>query len=219
MRPATETVVLVHGLFRNGWEMIPLRLRLAAAGYTTFQFTYSTVRLGPEQNARALQEFIDRIEAKTLHFVGHSLGGLVIRYLFHAFPEQRSGRVVTLGTPHQGSSAAVSLANTVPGRLLLGESFEHGLSGQVPAWTNTHELGVIAGSSGIGMGVVVTQLSRPHDGTVAVVETYLPNAKDHIILPVSHFGMVLSEEVARQTRYFLRSGKFDHRRHSSSSTR
>lgn len=208
----TESIVLVHGLFRNGWEMIPLRLRLAAAGYRTFQFSYPSMRLGPEENARMLRDFIYKIDTETVHLVGHSLGGLIIRYLFHDFPEQRPGRVVTLGTPHQGSSAAVSLANTPPGRLLLGESFEHGLSGRVPAWTNPHELGVIAGSSGIGMGAFVTELSRPHDGTVAVVETYLPHAKDHIILPVSHFGMLLSEEVARQTHYFLRLGKFDHTR-------
>ena len=63
------------------------------------------------------------------------------------------------------------------------------------------------------MSPFVTQLSHPHDGTVAVVETYLPNAKDHIILPFSHFGMLLSEEVARQTHHFLKLGRFDHTKH------
>jgi triacylglycerol esterase/lipase EstA (alpha/beta hydrolase family) len=101
---------LVHGLFRNGWEMALLRLRLAAVGYRMVQFTYPTVRLSPEKNAKDLQAFIDRrVETETLHFVAHSLGGLVIRYLFHDFPKQRPGRIVTVGTPHQGSSIAAGL--------------------------------------------------------------------------------------------------------------
>jgi pimeloyl-ACP methyl ester carboxylesterase len=205
---------LVHGLFRNGWEMALLRLRLAAVGYRTVQFTYPTVRLSPEKNAKDLQAFIDKkIEAETLHFVAHSLGGLVIRYLFHNFPQQRPGRIVTMGTPHQGSSAAASLVHTPSGRLLLGESFEHGLSGDVPPWTHGHEIGVIAGSAGIGIGRLVTHLGRPNDGTVAVVETYLPNTTDHIIIPVTHIGMLLSDEVIYQTRCFLRHGRFDPRKH------
>ena len=56
---SSEAVVLVHGLFRNGWEMALLRLRLAAVGYRTVQFTYPTVRLSPEKNAKDLQAFID----------------------------------------------------------------------------------------------------------------------------------------------------------------
>ena len=209
---SSEAVILVHGLFRNGWEMALLRLRLAAVGYRMVQFTYPTVRLSPEKNAKDLQAFIDRrVETETLHFVAHSLGGLVIRYLFHDFPKQRPGRIVTMGTPHQGSSVAAGLAHTLSGRLLLGESFEHGLSGDVPPWTKGHEIGVIAGSAGIGMGLLVTHLSRPNDGTVAVVETYLPNATDHITIPVSHVGMLLSDEVIYQTRCFLRRGSFDPR--------
>jgi pimeloyl-ACP methyl ester carboxylesterase len=208
---SSEAVVLVHGLFRNGWEMALLRLRLAAVGYRMVRFTYPTVRVSPEKNAKDLQAFIDRIETETLHFVAHSLGGLVIRYLFHNFPQQRPGRIVTMGTPHQGSSAAASLSHTLSGRLLLGESFKHGLSGDVPSWTHGHEIGVIAGSAGIGMGLLVTYLSRPNDGTVAVVETYLPNATDHITIPVSHVGMLLSDEVIYQTRCFLRHGRFDPR--------
>ncbi|HZC03559.1 MAG TPA: alpha/beta hydrolase, partial [Gammaproteobacteria bacterium] len=140
---------------------------------------------------------------------------LVIRYLFHGFPKQRPGRIVTMGTPHQGSSAAASLSHTLSGRLLLGESFEHGLSGDVPPWTNRHEIGIIAGSAGIGMGLLITYLSRPNDGTVAVVETYLPNATDHITIPVSHVGMLLSDEVIYQTRCFLRHGRFDPRNDQS----
>jgi pimeloyl-ACP methyl ester carboxylesterase len=209
---SSEAVILVHGLFRNGWEMALLRLRLAAVGYRVVQFTYPTVRLSPEKNAKDLQAFIDKkIEAETLHFVAHSLGGLVIRYLFHDFPKQRPGRIVTMGTPHQGSSAAAGLAHTLSGRLLLGESFKHGLSGDVPPWTHGHEIGVIAGSAGIGMGLLVTHLSHPNDGTVAVVETHLPNATDHITIPVSHVGMLLSDEVTYQTRCFLRHGSFDPR--------
>ena len=208
-----EAVVLVHGLFMNGWEMAVLRHRLAEAGFEPLRFTHPTVRQGPSANAHALQAFIEAIETERLHFVAHSLGGLVIRYLFHLYPEQRPGRVVTLGTPHQGSRAAVRLADYDWGRLILGESFESGLAGDLPEWTGDYELGNIAGSYGLGMGRLLTRLPLPHDGTVAVRETHLPRAKDNLVLPVTHTGLLFSPEVARQVVHFLRCGRFEYATH------
>jgi pimeloyl-ACP methyl ester carboxylesterase len=192
----------------NGWEMASLRHRLADEGFITSQFSYSSMRREPAENAEALEAMLETIAADKLHLVGHSLGGLVIRYLFDRYPKQRPGRVVTLGTPHQGSRAAGWLAGHDWGRLMLGESYENGLSGNLPEWTGDHELGSIAGSSGLGLGHLVTPLPEPHDGTVAVAETHLPNAKDNLILPVNHIGMLLSTEVARQVAHFLRHGRF-----------
>jgi pimeloyl-ACP methyl ester carboxylesterase len=202
-------VVLLHGLYRNGWDMTLLRMRLSSAGIMGHPFTYPSVRMSPRENAERLMQFIASIEATTLHFVAHSLGGLVIRHLFHLYPEQRPGRVVTLGTPHRGSRVAVELASTAPGQMILGESIEGGLFGDAPDWSATHDLGVIAGDSSIGMGHYVAPLNHPNDGTVAVEETYLAGAKDHIVLPVSHFSMLISSEAAHQTEYFLRHGRFE----------
>jgi len=203
-----EAVVLIHGLFMSGREMAFLRRQLAVAGFSTRQFSYPSVRVSPAVAARLLGDFVAGIGAPVVHYVAHSLGGLVLRHFLHGDPDGRPGRVVTLATPHQGSQAARALANTPLGRRLLGRSIELGLLGDVPAWPDHRALGVIAGSRGVGLGRFLARLDRPHDGTVAAVETTCVAAADRIVLPVSHFGGLFSREVAEQVIYFLRQGRF-----------
>jgi pimeloyl-ACP methyl ester carboxylesterase len=203
-----EAVVLIHGLFMSGREMALLRRRLTGAGFSTRQFSYPSVRATPAVAARLLGDFVADIEAPVVHYVAHSLGGLVLRHFLHGDPDGRPGRVVTLATPHQGSRAAQAIAKTALGRRLLGRSIEQGLLGAVPAWPDQRALGIIAGSRGIGLGRFFARLDLPHDGTVAAAETELSAATDRIRLAVSHFGGLFSREVADQVIYFLREGHF-----------
>jgi pimeloyl-ACP methyl ester carboxylesterase len=205
---AEEVVVLIHGLFMSGREMALLRRQLAVAGFSTRQFSYPSVRVSPAVAARLLGDFVADIEVPVVHYVAHSLGGLVLRHFLHGDPDGRPGRVVTLATPHQGSRAAQAIAKTALGRRLLGRSIEQGLLGDVPAWPDQRALGIIAGSRGIGLGRLLARLDLPHDGTVAAAETELSAATDRIRLPVSHFGGLFSREVADQVIYFLREGHF-----------
>lgn len=208
---AQDAVVLVHGLYvHSDWGMTVLRARLSSMGFAAFRFSYPSVARSPEDNARDLMRFVGQIDAPVVHLLGHSLGGLVIRYLCHLFPAQRPGRVVTLATPHQGSRVAARLAETWVGRRKLNKSFDHGLSGDIPAWSGGRELGVIAGSRSLGIGRLIAPLNGPNDGTVSVVEASLPNATDRIILPVTHLGMLFSARAAHQAGHFLHSGRFDH---------
>ncbi|MBI1731312.1 MAG: alpha/beta hydrolase [Gammaproteobacteria bacterium] len=185
-----------------------LQHRLDRAGFRTAVFSYSTVRNAPRANALALNAFCRELDARALHFVGHSLGGLVLRHLFFDYPDQRPGRVVTLGTPHQPSSAAGSLSRIGPGRYLLGRSLQEGLLGGAPRWNRRHELGSIAGTLRLSFGRLVPGIPAPSDGTVAVAETRLDGMTDHITAPVSHLGLVLSRRVAEYTMQFLRCGRF-----------
>ncbi|HSR63262.1 MAG TPA: alpha/beta fold hydrolase [Gammaproteobacteria bacterium] len=205
-----ETILLVHGLWMNGLEMSLLGKRLSRTGFKTLRFKYPSVNSGPPDNANALQEFIQGIDSEKLHFVCHSLGGLVVRHLFHRFPDQRPGRIVTLGTPHRFSQAAKYLAGRETGRRILGHSVKSGLLGNVPAWSGSHELGVIAGRLRFGLGMIIPGIPRPNDGTVAVSETRLDGMTDHIVLPVSHFGLLISAAAADQTLRFLQTGHFTH---------
>ena len=205
---AEEVVVLIHGLFMSGREMALLRRRLAVAGFSTRQFSYPSVRVSPAVAARLLGDFVSDIEAPVVHYVAHSLGGLVLRHFLQGHADRPPGRVVMLATPHQGSRAAQALAQTALGRRLLGRSIELGLLGDVPAWRGERALGSIAGSRGVGLGRFLARLDRPHDGTVAAVETTCVAAADQIVLPVSHFGGLFSREVADQVIYFLRRGRF-----------
>lgn len=76
-------------------------------------------------------------------------------------------------------------------------------------WSSTQELGLIAGDAGHGLGQLICDLPRPHDGTVAVDETRLDGASEHIVLPVSHLSMLVSRAVAEQVVSFLSNGYFE----------
>ena len=133
---------------------------------------------------------------------------MIVRHLYNEYPDQPRGRIVTLGTPHSPSSAAKKLIKILPGRLFLGKSTSQGLLGPLPPWGNTHELGVIAGTLRMGVGMMIPGIPKPNDGTVAVEETKLEGMTDHLTLPVSHFGILMSRCVAEQTIYFLEHGMF-----------
>jgi hypothetical protein len=209
-----DTVVLLHGLWMNGWDMSVLRHRLNKAGFNAQQFSYSSFNRTPRENAVELDKFVAALpragdgDTGALHYVAHSLGGLVLRHFFHAFPAQPRGRVVTLGTPHTGSSAARWLGEHGLGGGLLGESMNAGLFGDLPAWDGARALGSIAGTLRMGFGCIIPGIPQPSDGTVAVAETALVNMTDHRSIPVSHFGLLLSRLAAEQTSHFLTHGAF-----------
>jgi hypothetical protein len=69
-------------------------------------------------------------------------------------------------------------------------------------------LGIIAGTQPLGVGQILAQFQEDSDGTIAVSETRLPGATDHLVLPVSHLGMLVSPRVARETGMFLQQGRF-----------
>jgi hypothetical protein len=75
-------------------------------------------------------------------------------------------------------------------------------------WNGKAAVGVLAGTSAIGLGRLFGHFKGPNDGTVAVAETELSGAADRCVLPVSHFGMLMSEEVAAEVTHFLQLGRF-----------
>jgi triacylglycerol esterase/lipase EstA (alpha/beta hydrolase family) len=207
----TTLVVFVHGLWMTGPDMWWLRRNVSRHGYRVRQFSYPSMRCDVQQNAARLNVFLQQQspEFERIHLVGHSLGGLVIRQLLHDFPAQKPGRIVTLGTPHNGSAIAHLFNRHRLGRLLLGKSALCGLLGGMVRWSVTREIGVIAGTKDHGIGRACCGLQQPNDGTVAVAETRLNGANDHIQLPVAHSGMLLSGDVARQVAFFLARGHFN----------
>jgi pimeloyl-ACP methyl ester carboxylesterase len=204
-------VVYVHGLWLNGWESVLLRRRLSRElGCRTRAFGYSSVRASITRNAQALAAYLTRLQADTLHLVGHSMGGLLILELFEARPALPPGRIVLLGSPVQGSRAARNLATGPLGRRVVGlTAREVLLPARERSWRDTRDLGVVAGSLPVGLGRLVGPLGEPSDGTVLVSETHLEGAKQHLTMRTTHSGMVYSPAVARQTAAFLRDGCFN----------
>jgi pimeloyl-ACP methyl ester carboxylesterase len=202
-------VVFLHGIWMTGLDMAVLRRRVRACGFAPLQFSYPSVRATPRANAARLQRWLAGIGADTVHFVAHSLGGLVIRWLLHDFPDQRPGRIVTLGTPHGGSRVAACAGRRAVTRWVLGGSLVQGLLGDVPPWKGPREIGVIAGTRGIGIGRFITRLTPPHDGTVEVGETRLSGMADFATVGASHLGLLYSAPAARQVCAFLADGRFN----------
>lgn len=206
-----EAVILVHGLWLGGWVCGLLGHWLRAAGFRVERFSYPSTRETLSANAARLARFARSIDAPAVHFVGHSLGGLVAARSQIDDPDPRPGRIVLIGSPYGGSHAAARLGSRRFGPALLGRSLREWMSSRPAAWSGRRELGVIAGSGRIGIGrFVAPDLARPNDGVVAVEETRVAGAADHIVLPVSHTAMLASRRVAGEAAHFLRHGRFRH---------
>jgi pimeloyl-ACP methyl ester carboxylesterase len=202
------SVILVHGLWMNGMEMSLLRRRLNRFGYRPWSFRYSSTRLDLAEIANRLNTFVEQVPAQTIHFVGHSLGGLVVLKLFEVFPIQRPGRIIALGPPYHGSETARRFIRFPYSQHLIGRSITQLLKGDVPAWSGERDLGVIAGTLNLGFGRLIGAVSHLGDGTIRLEETDIPEARDFITLRVSHMGLVVSRSVAMETYHFLEHGRF-----------
>ena len=205
-----EVVVLIHGIWMTGAEMMILRRRLSRCGFDCYNFRYQSLRRTPRENAVNLNSYLQTISADVVHLVAHSLGGIVLLHLFDKYPQQKPGRVVMLGTPIRGSEVAQKMASSHWMKRLLGRSTERGLLGDAPRWQSTRELGMIAGRQGFGLGklVMLGKLQQPNDGTVRLDATYSNGIKEHSALPYSHHGMLFARPVAQAVCKFLQSGSF-----------
>ena len=219
-------VILIHGLHQTAWIMRPLAKRLQAAGFKTHQFGYRSMRDGIQTNSQRLNKWLEENHHpdELIHLVGHSLGGLIIRDFVTQYPKWQIGRCVTLGTPHLGSVCADYIWRLTPA--VVGRSYVDALDGTVAPLPEHITLGVIAGNRPYGLGQIFLQYHNRklrqahnslldehlvHDGTVYLKETKLEAAADHLILPVSHTGMLIDTNVAKQTGYFLQYGQFERR--------
>jgi pimeloyl-ACP methyl ester carboxylesterase len=200
-------VVLVHGLWFGPWSLGLLARRLRQAGFEPRRFRYRSTRAGLAEHARALRQFVGSPGSQPVHFVAHSLGGLVTLRMLAEEAELPSGRLVLLGSPLGGSAAARKSARLPGAGRLLGAA-QPALGSGFATLAADRDIGMIAGSRSIGLGLLLGGLGEPGDGTVAVAETRAEGLRQHRLLPVTHTGMLFSKQVAREVAYFLRTGSF-----------
>ena len=204
-----ETVVLVNGLWLADPALWLLARHLRRIGFRVYPFSYPSVRHDLRANAAHLNSFLSRVPGELVHLVGYSLGGVIVRGMFHWHPQQRPGRIVLLGSPQTGNRPAQAAIQNRIGRRLLGRSVAELVAGVPRQWGwPERETGIIAGSRSLGLGRLAAKLATPNDGTVAVEETVVPGPHKRLVLPVAHFAMLLAPGVARQVGEFLREGRF-----------
>ena len=208
-----ETVVLLHGLGRSNLAMWRLAKHLENANY-------KVVRIGYQSIGSTLPEVITDITDQIndcclsaqypVHFVGHSLGGLLIRaYLQNQQPEQLAN-VVLIGTPNQGTTVANWLGNKDWVEFVLPMAKE--LSTDKNSFPNSlqapyYPVGVIAGVADYDND---KYLPGRDDGMVTVESTKLANMQDFIEVQTGHSMMRYNHEVAQQTIHFLQHQQFSH---------
>jgi len=178
-------------------------------GMRCVTFHYPSTRLGLAETAQRLRRFLASIPSPLVHFVGHSLGGLVIIRFCRDFPDHhRPGRIVLLGSPCGGSRAGRWLLGRPWGKRLAGPALEEAAAESRDVWRGPQPLGIVAGTLNIGLAGILGLTKPPADGVVSLDEASLPGADALLTRPVSHLGLLLSKTVAEDVGRFLKSGEF-----------
>lgn len=202
-----EAVILIHGIWMKGPELLYLRFKLWRQGYRLYQFHYPSLFKTPEQNAKSLNKFVTNINEPVIHFVAHSLGGIVATHFFNNHETTKPGKVVLIGTPINGSALARHLHQKKFLKYLLGKSVIKGLISETPPWLSKRKLCVIAGTKSLGVGMLLArkEMRQKNDGTVNLDETQIEQADEFHVVPYSHFSMLWSLDVAEKIKAFLKA--------------
>jgi len=209
------TVVLLHGILNPALIMAPIARRLRQDGYRVVNWGYPGRRRLIEEHAAALEAQVRHIDGDgPIHFVGFSLGGLVIRYYLTHFDSPRAGRLVMIASPNLGTAKVDVYYSRGWFRRLYGTKAMAQLRASNRRFFEEMgipgiEFGVIAGGRGNDRGFS-RLLQGDDDGAVSVESAKLAGAADFILLPHTHTVLVLAPETARQATTFLRTGRFDH---------
>lgn len=216
MESSTEIVVLLHGIGRTGWSMRPLERPLRAAGYVSLNLTYPSRHLPIEDLASFVGSRLDEAGVwsryRKVHFVTHSMGGLIAAEYLRTISSEQLGRVVMIAPPNGGSEVADLLQGFAPYHLLFGPAGRQvTTTARRRALPFPHyDLGIIAGTRGWPYLLGHLALPRPHDGRVSVARTRHEGMRDHITVHATHTRIVAHPEVAPQVIAFLARGRFDH---------
>ena len=210
-----EIVILIHGLARTHRSMSKMGRILATAGFLPILLRYPSRKHQLEKLAdNFIVPEIQRILASTqrpVHFVTHSMGGILLRIVLLELPTERIGRSVMLAPPNHGSEIVDKMRKHAWFRHFFGPAAlelctaDGILPKQLPPLPP--RCGIIAGDRS-AFHLFDSTLPGPHDGTVSVASTKEEGAEAHIILHTSHPFIMSTSEVIENTVYFLQYGRF-----------
>lgn len=209
-----DIVILLHGLGRTSRSMWPLERALGAHGYRVVNVNYPSTRTAIDHLVTHLRDEIARCcddPTLKLHFVTHSLGGILARAYLKQFPLTHVGRVVMLSPPNQGSELVDILRSAWWFRMMTGPAGQQ-LGTEPISVPNSlgpvsFELGIITGSATLNP---VSSIMIPglDDGTVAVDRARVEGMRDFLVVPYGHTFIMMREVVIEQVLHFLGTGHF-----------
>lgn len=212
---ASDCVVLLHGLARSDKSFSKIEQKLNEEGYFVINNSYPSTKHDIETLANDIipRSVASCPDSSQVHFVSHSLGGILIRQYLSENSLTNLGRVVMLAPPNKGSEITDEMKDNVlyktvngPAGLQLGTDSSSVPNQLGPA---NFELGIIAGTKTVNP-ILSQMLPNPDDGKVSVESTKLDGMADHIEVPYSHTFIMNKEDVIEQVIHFLKNGSFIH---------
>jgi pimeloyl-ACP methyl ester carboxylesterase len=215
--PTTDTiapgVVLLHGIARTARSLRRIERSLQQAGFATLNLDYAsrkkTLEVLAEDIHPQVSAFADAC-AGPVHFVTHSMGGLLARVYIARHRPARLGRVVMLGTPNGGSEVADRLKSFQLYRAFYGPAGQQLTTDAALATLPSidYPVGVVAGTRTLDPIASYFILPRPNDGRVSVQSSKLDRMTDHVTIETPHNGLIRHAAATAQTIAFLRAGQF-----------
>lgn len=216
-----DCVILLHGLAKSESSMEKLEQAIDKAGYIAVNVNYPSTdfpieKLAGPAIAPALDECAratgdDNVPASQVHFVTHSMGGILVRQYLSRVNIENLGRVVMLGPPNQGSEVVDKLGSFPGFHFIFGDAGLQLGSGKMSVPNKlgdaNFDVGIIAGTKSINP-ILSGMLPGKDDGKVTVARTRLQGMQDHLEMPVTHVFMMKNPKVIQQVIHYLQHGRF-----------
>jgi len=213
-----ECVILLHGLARTNRSMLKIEKALKSVGYDVYNCKYPSRKKAIELLSEtvidaAVQHCREKHQPERIHFVTHSMGGILVRFYLAQHDIDHLGRVVMLAPPNAGSELVDRLSKFQLFTLISGPAARQ-LGTDASSLPNSlgpvdYEVGIIAGNRSLNL-LYSALIPGENDGKVSTQNTRLEGMTDFIVLPYDHSFMMNRPQVIGQTLNFLEQGRFDH---------
>lgn len=209
-----EVVILLHGLARSSSSMEKMERQLVVDGYAVANISYPSRNFSIEELSETVREQIrfKDPDVEKIHFVTHSLGGILVRYIQQYFPVERIGRVVMLSPPNQGSEVVDALSGIYLFKAIngpAGEQLGTKNGNLVPSLEKVDfELGIITGDRSINWIQSIFMIPGKDDGKVSIERAKVDGMKAFKVVHATHPFIMKRSSVIRDVIEFLRTGDF-----------
>lgn len=200
MKKDTTAIVLVHGLWMKPWTFFAYKRFFMAKGYHVYRFAYPTTKQDFNKSSTQLAAFVNSRPQKTVHLLGHSMGGILS--VCTAANIRKLGKMVLVASPINGSKVANKMKKTVWQKRLLHWAATPLSQGVGDARPN-RPCQMIMGDWPFGFGRLIYHFDEPSDGTVSVAETQADWLTEHHTIQTNHLGILKNKHAMQLAYQFL----------------